>query len=88
MLIPLNLMVVIRLDGSIGQINFFYFHRIPYNQMLMLASIHMEGKTLVWYQDIDMAEALPNWEVFTHALMERFGPTCYDDRMEALTRLK
>jgi hypothetical protein len=67
---------------------FFNFHRIPYNQMLMLASIHMEGKALVWYQDMDMAGALPNWEVFTHALLERFGPTCYDDPMESLTRLK
>jgi hypothetical protein len=67
---------------------FFYFHRIPYNQMLMLASIQMEGKALVWYPDMDMAGALPNWEVFTHALMERFGLTCNDDPMEAITRLK
>jgi hypothetical protein len=29
---------------------FFYFHTTPYNQMLMLAYIHMEGKALVWYQ--------------------------------------
>lgn len=35
---------------------FFFFHRTPYPQMLILASIHMEGKTLVWYQD--MAESV------------------------------
>jgi hypothetical protein len=28
---------------------FFYYHRTPYNQRLVLASIHMEGKALVWY---------------------------------------
>jgi hypothetical protein len=56
--------------------------------MLMLASIHLEGKALVWYQDMDMAGALPNWEVFTHALLDKFIPTCYDDPMESLARLK
>jgi hypothetical protein len=55
-----------KFDGSdpVGWIykanKFFYFHRTPYNQMLMLASIHMEGKALVWYQDMDMIGALPN----------------------------
>jgi hypothetical protein len=83
-----------KFDGSdhVGWIykanNFFYFHRTPYNQMLMLASIHMEGKALVWYQDINMAGALLNWEVFTHALLDRFGHSCYYDPMESLTRLK
>jgi hypothetical protein len=33
---------------------FFYYHRTPYNQKLVLASVHMEGKALVWYQDMNM----------------------------------
>jgi hypothetical protein len=31
-----------------------------------------------------MAGALPNWEVFTHALLDRFCPFCYDDPVESL----
>jgi hypothetical protein len=44
-----------KFDGSdpVGWIykanKFFYFHRNPYNEMLMLAYIHMEGKAIVWY---------------------------------------
>jgi hypothetical protein len=66
---------------------FFYYHRTPYNQRLILASIHMEGKALVWYQDMDMSSYLPNWTVLTQSLMQRFGPSAYDDPMESLARL-
>lgn len=31
---------------------------------------------------------LPTWEVFTQALLDMFGPSSYDDLVEALTRLK
>jgi hypothetical protein len=67
---------------------FFYHHRTPYNQRLILASIHMEGKALVWYQDMDMSGYLPNWTVLTQSLMQRFGPSTYDDPMESLARLR
>ena len=48
---------------------FFYYHRTPYNHRLMLASIHMEGKALVWYQYMDLFGYLPNWNVFAQSLM-------------------
>ena len=54
----------------------------------MLASIHIEGKALVWYQDMDMFGYLPNWNVLAQALLQRFGPSAYDDPMESLARLK
>jgi hypothetical protein len=31
---------------------------------------------------------LYNWHVLTQALLERFGPSSYDDPMEALSKLK
>jgi hypothetical protein len=37
---------------------------------------------------MDMADALPSWEISTHALLDRFDPSCYGDPMESLTRLK
>lgn len=37
-----------------------------------------------------MAESVffSSWELFSKALLDRFGPSAYDDPMEALTRLK
>ena len=59
-----------------------------YNQRLLLASIHMKGKALVWYKNMDMYGFIPNWNVLTQALLDRFGPSAYDDPMESLSRLK
>ena len=67
---------------------FFYYHRTPYNQRLMLASIHIKGNALVWYQDMHMSGYLPNWSVLAQSLMQRFVSSTYDDPMESLARLK
>ena len=48
----------------------------------------MEGKAIAWYQDMDMYGFIPNWNVLTQALLDRFGPSAYDDPMESLSRLK
>jgi hypothetical protein len=48
----------------------------------------MEGKALVWYLDMDMSSFIPNWNVLTQALRDRFSPYTYDDPMESLSRLK
>jgi hypothetical protein len=48
----------------------------------------MEGKALVWFQDMGLSVSLYNWHVLTQALLERFGPFSYDDPMEALSKLK
>jgi hypothetical protein len=67
---------------------FFHVHRTSYSQKLLLASIHMEGKALVWFQDMELSGSLHNWHALTQALLERFGPSGYDDPMEALSKLK
>jgi hypothetical protein len=48
----------------------------------------MEGKALVWFQDMGLSVSLYNWHMLTQALLERFGPFSYDDPMEALSKLK
>ncbi|XP_035546666.1 uncharacterized protein LOC118348677 [Juglans regia] len=53
-----------------------------------MASYHMEGDALVWFQNVVGGGLCHDWEAFSRALMLRFGPTAYDDPMEALTRLK
>ena len=48
----------------------------------------MEGKALVWFQNMELLGSLYNWHVLTPALLERFGPSSYADHMEALSKLK
>jgi hypothetical protein len=52
-----------------------------------MASFHMEGEALIWFQDADDAGQFPTWEAFLPALLTHFGPT-YDDPMESLMRLR
>ena len=54
----------------------------------MLASFHMEGKALIWFQDSEEAGFFVDWESLIQALHIRFGATTYDDPMETLTRLR
>ncbi|XP_059449450.1 uncharacterized protein LOC132180588 [Corylus avellana] len=67
---------------------FFQVHNTSSYQKFLLASIHMEGKALVWFRDMEMSGCLHDWTVLTQALLERFGPLGYDDLMEALSKLK
>lgn len=48
----------------------------------------MEGKTLTRFQCFDESGLLGEWDTLVKALLIRFGPNCYDDPMEALTRLQ
>ncbi|KAF5477481.1 hypothetical protein F2P56_004118 [Juglans regia] len=67
---------------------YFEYHQTNPAQKLLLASYHMEGEALVWYQEaLDTAQFV-SWETLVRAMLIRFGPTAYDDPMETLTRLK
>jgi hypothetical protein len=66
---------------------FFDFYQTPLYHRLRMASFHMEGEALIWFQDADDAGQFPTWDAFLQALLTRFGPT-YDDPMEALMRLR
>ncbi|KAA8544084.1 hypothetical protein F0562_021739 [Nyssa sinensis] len=48
----------------------------------------MEGKALVWFQDIEAAGGISSWEGFVRVLQTRFGSSPYEDPMEALIWLK
>ena len=53
-----------------------------------MASYHLDGEALIWFQEAKQARGFASWEAFVQALQTRFGTTTYDDPMEALTRLK
>lgn len=68
--------------------NFFLYYNTPSHQRLLLASFHMEGKALIWFHDLEESGMLLDWNAFVKTLLSRFGSSCYDDPMEALTRLR
>ena len=43
----------------------------------MMASFHMEGEALVWFQEGDEAGVFGNWEALIQAMLTRFGSTAY-----------
>ena len=54
----------------------------------MLASFHMEGEALIWFQEGEETGVFHDWDSLIRALHVRFGTTAYDDPMETLTRLR
>lgn len=66
---------------------FDYYQTPPLYQRIRMASFHMEGEALVWFQDADEAGQFPTWDSFLQALQTRFGPA-YDDPMESLMKLR
>ncbi|KAF5471083.1 hypothetical protein F2P56_011555 [Juglans regia] len=68
--------------------HYFEFHQTPLPQRLLMASYHMEGDALVWFQNAADGGLCRDWDTFSRSLLLRFGATAYDDPMEALTRLK
>ena len=67
---------------------YFKYYNTPIAEKLMLASFHMEGEALVWFQDSEEVGLFADWELLIQALHIRFGATAYDDPMETLTRLR
>ena len=67
---------------------YFKYYNTPVTEKLMLASFHMEGKALIWFQDSEKVGLFVDWELLIQALHIRFGATTYDDPMETLTRLR
>jgi hypothetical protein len=65
---------------------FFEYYQTLMYQRVCIASFHMEGEALVWFQDADEAGQFPIWETFLQSLLTRFGPA-YDDPIKALTKL-
>lgn len=68
--------------------HYFEFHQMPIPQRLLMAFYHMEGEALVWFQNAADAGLCIDWDTLSWSLLLRFGPTTYDDPMEALTSLK
>lgn len=53
-----------------------------------MAGLHMEGKAILWFQELQESWVITSLASFVRALDVRFGGTTYDDPMEKLTRLR
>ena len=67
---------------------YFKYYNVSPNEQLVLASFHMDGEALVWYQDCEEFGIFDRWETMVQALLLNFGTTSYDDPIEALTTLR
>ena len=61
--------------------NTFDVNKVP------LASFHLEHEALQWFRWYIKAHAEPNWTEFSQLLLQRFGPSAFDDFTGALTKL-
>jgi hypothetical protein len=67
---------------------FFDYYVIPDPQRFVITRFHLEGKALVWYQELRNSNVLTTWPEFLNLLQTRFGAGSYDDPMETLVKLK
>ncbi|KAJ8762999.1 hypothetical protein K2173_023204 [Erythroxylum novogranatense] len=67
---------------------YFAYQGINVEQRMPLASFHLEGLALQWFRWFTKFRGPLSWTEFTRALLQRFGPTEYEDPAEALSRLK
>ena len=67
---------------------YFNFYQTPLCEKLLMASFHMDGDALIWFQDSDENGMFVTWEGFVEALLTQFGRIAYKDPMESLTRLR
>lgn len=83
-----------RFDGSdpLGWLfkatQFFDFHHTPPPQCLQIASFHMDGPALAWYQSMHSNNHFHSWDAFAAALEVRFGDSPYVDHMGFLAKLR
>ncbi|XP_073300538.1 uncharacterized protein [Primulina huaijiensis] len=66
---------------------YFEFYQVPPYQRLLLASIHMDGPALPWFQWQHKTHQFESWEGFIRILETTFGPSEYEDHQETLAKL-
>lgn len=67
---------------------FFNYHGTPDTQKIHLASFHMEGKALTWYQWLLASHPITTWPEFVQAIQVRFASTPFDDLVADFTKLR
>lgn len=69
----------ILLHGSLSFRDTFDFYAILDSQRLLIASFHLDGSALDWYDWMSRNCLFPNWKKFLIALEKRFSPSECED---------
>ncbi|XP_076897827.1 uncharacterized protein LOC143551249 [Bidens hawaiensis] len=64
------------------------FQKVPEADQAELAALHLDGIALQWHKWYTKSRGPLTWAEFTSALLQRFGPTDFEDPSEAFSRLK
>ena len=67
---------------------YFNIYETYDDDRISMASFHLEGEALIWFQDVKGTPQVNTWDSFFKSCMTRFGLTTYDDPMEVMTRLR
>jgi len=67
---------------------FFRFHGTPEASRVDIASIHLEGEVVQWYDWFEASHGMPTWETFVEGLLVRFGPSAFEDVDGELAKIR
>ncbi|XP_054820707.1 uncharacterized protein LOC129319639 [Prosopis cineraria] len=66
---------------------YFAFYQMTTPQRIILASIHMDGAAIPWFQMMLKSNLLTTWESLTQAIEAHFGPTQFEHPRSQLFKL-
>ncbi|XP_038704764.1 uncharacterized protein LOC120000718 [Tripterygium wilfordii] len=67
---------------------YFNFYGTPEQQKVLVCSFNLENEVLQWFHWVDCIHTTPRWEDFTKFFCREYGPTEFDNSMEALFKLQ
>ena len=66
---------------------FFYFHQVPLEDRVRIASFALDGEACEWFQWMFTNHLIDTWNGFCNALKHRFGPSPFEDYQGKLSKL-
>ena len=67
---------------------FFKYNEVLEPEKVGIASIHLEGKALDWFQGYEASDKVLNWKMFSMDLTTRCGQKTYDNSIGQITKLR
>ena len=67
---------------------FFKYNEVLEPEKVGIASIHLEGKALDWFQGYEALDNVLNWKTFAMDITTRFGQESYDNYVGQITKLR
>ena len=67
---------------------FFKYNEVPKLEKVAIASMHLEGKALNWFQGYEPSVKDLNWETLATNITARFRQETYDNPIGQITKLK